>query len=321
MIPYHYRSTPDDSGVTMIHSDMKAAQDSPVHQHDCYELALIVRGSCEIQTPATRAPLIPGDLFLIRPDQPHVFRPDKNTFIMYCQFAPNVSPRATKLLLDALHEHSLSESAAPSRRVRELRAFERESRSAGVPLLLRAELEDADNPVDFNNLLHLNRAETERILLLYQSILNEQNERTLGFAEMKRLLLEQLLILLSRMLNQQFTQMRQSSSWQRDFIDSVLAEIEENLARNIDFEAIASSSGITLSHFRTIFKRYTGLSPIDYLNRARVLRALELLQTTELSVSEIAVQVGIYDANYFSRLFKKVTGYPPRYFKAISKNS
>lgn len=52
-----------------------------------------------------------------------------------------------------------------------------------------------------------------------------------------------------------------------------------------------------------------------------MLRALELLQTTELSVSEIAVQVGIYDANYFSRLFKKVTGYPPRYFKAISKNS
>ena len=319
MIPYRHRSTPDNSGVTMIHSDMEAVQDSSVHRHDCSELALVVRGSCEIQTAAARTPLISGDLFLIRPDQPHVFRPSKNAFIMYCQFAPTVSPRATQLLLDALQEHSLTESAAPSRRVRELRAFARESHEAYIPLLLRSELDGTANPADLNSPLHLNRAETERILLLYQSILSEQNERKPGFSEMKRLLLEQMLILLSRIMNQQFTQLRQTSSWQREFIDDVLALIEKNLTQNIDFDEIAASNGITLSHFRTVFKRYTGLSPVDYLNRARVLRALELLQTTELPVSEIAVQVGIYDANYFSRLFKKVTGYPPRYFKSISK--
>lgn len=59
------------------------------------------------------------------------------------------------------------------------------------------------------------------------------------------------------------------------------------------------------------------MSPTDYLNHVRISRALELLQVTSLSIAEIASRVGIYDANYFSRLFKKVTGYPPRYFKSI----
>lgn len=319
MIPYHNRAVLDDSGVTMIHSDMPSVQGPPVHQHDCYELALVVRGSCEIQTATIRAPLISGDLFLIHPNQPHVFRPEKNTYIMYCQFAPDASPRATAILLDALREHSGDENAAPSKRMRELRAFEQEARTAGSPILLRTGVKELNGLMDLNSLLHLSHAETERVLLFYQNILTEQNSQALSFSAMKRTLLEQMLILISRILNQQFTHVRQSGSWQHEFIDGVLAQIEDNLAQDIDFGEIAAQNGITLNHFRTVFKRYTGISPVDYLNRARVLRALELLQTTELQVSEIAVQVGVYDANYFSRLFKKVTGYPPHYFKSISK--
>ena len=59
------------------------------------------------------------------------------------------------------------------------------------------------------------------------------------------------------------------------------------------------------------------MPPTDYLNRVRILRALELLQTSDAPVAAIGRKVGIYDANYFSRLFKKVTGYPPRSFKSI----
>ena len=100
-------------------------------------------------------------------------------------------------------------------------------------------------------------------------------------------------------------------------INTVLAEIDRDLSQDIDFEGIAHSHGITLSYFRTIFKEATGMPPTDYLNRVRILRALELLQTSDAPVAEIGRKVGIYDANYFSRLFKKVTGYPPRYFKSI----
>ena len=80
---------------------------------------------------------------------------------------------------------------------------------------------------------------------------------------------------------------------------------------------IAKKQGISISYFRMIFKRHTGLSPIEYMNRVRMLQALQLLQTTQNSITDIAEQVGIHDPNYFTRIFKKLLGYPPSYFKAI----
>lgn len=311
MIPYHPREVLDDSGITLISADAPRAVSDAVHQHAFYELALVLRGSCEIQLPGSRAPLIPGDLFLICPDQPHVFRPGKNTFLLYCQFEPTAGVKARQAMQEALDDAALTERQAGQKRMRELRAFEQETLAAGAPVLLPT------NSGAVHGLIHLNHSETDCIHTVYRSILTEQTDRRGGFESMKRLYLEQLLILVQRVLRQQFEHVRQDVSWQHEMIDGVLAQIDADLARDVDFEAIARDNGITLSHFRTVFKRVTGLPPTDYLNRVRILRALELLQTTDLPVSEIATQVGIYDANYFSRLFKKVTGYPPRYFKSI----
>lgn len=96
-----------------------------------------------------------------------------------------------------------------------------------------------------------------------------------------------------------------------------LKHINQNLAGEVDFEAIAKQHGITSTYFRSIIKGIIGMTPTDYLNRVRILTALELLQVSDLPISEIAAQIGIWDANYFSRLFKRVTGYPPSYFKSI----
>ena len=54
-----------------------------------------------------------------------------------------------------------------------------------------------------------------------------------------------------------------------------------------------------------------GLSFIDWLNRERVEKACALLENTDLRVNEIAIRVGIDNANYFSVLFKKLTGSNP----------
>ena len=314
IIPYRARSIQDDSYITIIHSDMAALQHNAVHQHDFYELALIVRGSCELRTPTTRAPLIAGDLFLVRPDQPHLFRAEKNTYIIYCQFDRGLSPRRTDAMLAALFENNSAEGNAAAKRMRELRAFEQEFKT-----VVRT-YDGADRPTaDLSCLLHLSRGDAERIHLLFQNMLLEQSERKTDHDSMKQLFLDQLLITISRIaVQQEDSRVRQRSSWQRQFIDEAVAQIEGNLAQGVEFEQLAAQGGITLSHFRAVFKKHTGLSPVDYLNRARIMRALELLQTSDLAISEIAIQVGIYDSNYFTRLFKKVTGYPPRYFKSIS---
>ena len=127
-----------------------------------------------------------------------------------------------------------------------------------------------------------------------------------------------LLVFIRRIQLSQFELVSRESSWKEAMIGEVLTRIDQNLAQEIDFEAISHSRGITLTYFRSLFKEITGMPPTDYLNRVRILHALELLQTSDAPVAEIGRKVGIYDANYFSRLFKKITGYPPRYFKAIS---
>lgn len=53
------------------------------------------------------------------------------------------------------------------------------------------------------------------------------------------------------------------------------------------------------------------MSPIQYINRLRMIRACEGLESRRMSIKEAAEHVGIYDLNYFSRLFKKIIGCSP----------
>ena len=58
-----------------------------------------------------------------------------------------------------------------------------------------------------------------------------------------------------------------------------------------------------------------GTSPNDYLRKCRMERAAELLNNSESTVSEVCVQVGIPDAQYFSRVFKAYFGVSPSIYR------
>lgn len=197
-----------------------------------------------------------------------------------------------------------------AKRTRELRAFEQEHKTS-----VRTYDSGEQPTADLNCLLHLNRTDAERIHLLLQNMLTEQNEQKQEYDSMKQLFLEQLLITISRITVQQNTQVQQRSSWQRQFMDEIIAEIEANFTQGVDFEQLAAQGGITLSHFRAVFKKHTGLSPVDYLNRARIMRALELLQTSDLAISEIAAQVGYPNSSNLITLFAQRVGCSPSQFR------
>jgi transcriptional regulator GlxA family with amidase domain len=61
---------------------------------------------------------------------------------------------------------------------------------------------------------------------------------------------------------------------------------------------------------------YTGLSLHRYLTRYRIDRAVDLLSTTTMSVSEVGAAVGFPDPSHFSKAFEKVIGHPPSAFRA-----
>ena len=92
--------------------------------------------------------------------------------------------------------------------------------------------------------------------------------------------------------------------------------IRESIESSVTIQQIADELGVSYSNFRKLFKEYTGLSPATYQQELRLLRAKELLTTTDLSVKEIAYRLNFESPDYFSSKFKAKMGCKPSEIKA-----
>lgn len=79
--------------------------------------------------------------------------------------------------------------------------------------------------------------------------------------------------------------------------------------------ALADMAGMSPSHFARVFKAAFGISPINWLRRERISQAKRRLGDSNDRIQEVAMQVGYNDRFFFSRDFKKLTGFTPREFR------
>ena len=103
---------------------------------------------------------------------------------------------------------------------------------------------------------------------------------------------------------------------QVDMINRARLRIRESLETDVTIQQIADEQGVSYSNFRKLFKEYTGLSPAIYQQELRLLRAKELLTTTELSIKEIAYRLNFESPDYFSAKFKAKIGLKPSDIRA-----
>jgi AraC-like DNA-binding protein len=105
-----------------------------------------------------------------------------------------------------------------------------------------------------------------------------------------------------------------------EFINEVNKIIEKNLS-NPDFsiDTFAQSVNLGRTRFYKKIKGITGYSPKEYLCILRLKKAAELLHSSDLSISEIAYNVGFTDPLYFYRCFKKQFGMTSLQFKNSKK--
>jgi len=88
--------------------------------------------------------------------------------------------------------------------------------------------------------------------------------------------------------------------------------IEDNLTENISLGDLAAVVGLSVSHFKVLFREAVGISPHQYLIRRRVERAKNLLGEGKLSISQIATETGFAHQSHLAHHMHRVLGISPK---------
>lgn len=160
-----------------------------------------------------------------------------------------------------------------------------------------------------------NRFEDDETLKKYIfSIEKELSEKRTGYVIEAKYLLYSALIHIIREYNSthSMTDTLNSSEGMR----SAIAYINQNLEKKLILKDIADYACMSETYFSSVFKKFNGISPWDYITIKRVERAIELLKTTSQNKLQIAEKCGFSSPSNFYKAFKQVTGKAPGEFTA-----
>ena len=110
---------------------------------------------------------------------------------------------------------------------------------------------------------------------------------------------------------------------EEDLADRRMGQIRENIERyirehyntEISMQSVARAMNYSDAYFCKLFKQCFKVNFSAWLNEYRIDRAREMLQNTRLSVREVSTACGYSDANYFARVFKRITGKTPSEYR------
>ena len=102
-------------------------------------------------------------------------------------------------------------------------------------------------------------------------------------------------------------------------VQVVIEYIQKNYMENLSFDELLQLTNYSKSHFCKIFKDTTGMNLTEYINKYRVERACLELQFTKKNITEIAMQTGFNNIQYFSRIFKEYMDCSPKQYQLKMK--
>jgi AraC family transcriptional regulator of arabinose operon len=106
---------------------------------------------------------------------------------------------------------------------------------------------------------------------------------------------------------------------QIDPVQIGIAFLQRNFVKPVNVSTLADKVGLSVSHFSALFRESAGCGPRLYQTRLRMMKARQLLDTTDIPISKIANMVGYEDPLYFSRRFRSVHGVTATEHRARAK--
>lgn len=127
------------------------------------------------------------------------------------------------------------------------------------------------------------------------------------------LCLLEVLLLISRnsLARYGYSSIREETTVFPKHVEACLQYVREHLREPIELADLYTVASVSPQHLIRLFDRYLGMPPIRYINSAKIHAAIEMLRTSELSVAQIAYELGYDSPNYFARVFKKEIGVSP----------
>jgi AraC-like DNA-binding protein len=100
-------------------------------------------------------------------------------------------------------------------------------------------------------------------------------------------------------------------------LERALAYIQEHLCESFTLADLARAACISRFHFARLFRTSIGYSPMEYVLKARMEAAMQMLARGDQKIATTAAALGFFDQSHFTRTFRRMTGVSPRAFSRL----
>jgi len=254
----------------------------PLHVHDFHEIVIVYSGGAKHLTQDMEREILSGDFVSIKPGQAHGYKNIRDLVLMNILIKPSF-----------FSEDSYSLGSIPA--FRTMFGQEQEEDSRNDPIIH----------------FKLDHGVFSMVKSLIENAREELSGRPEGYEAMVISRIMELVVLLMR---NYITRDSARSGFAHE-ASVVFDYVKQNYHHPLSMEDLTGLSGMSESHVLRLFKRYLGCPPFQYINKLRLDEAADVLIQTDKSITEIALDIGYNDSNYFSRLFRKHHGLSPREYR------
>lgn len=251
----------------------------PWHYHKEVEFLAVTEGHLGIQTKHDYYLLGPGDVLMLGSSQLHRTHKNSSEGLRYVVFQVDLSQHFDQSTMPYLH------------------CFSELTQPLGT----------------LNYIFRENAAARQEAFALITDIFGESQTRQRGYEMAISSAIKRLMLLMMRSDTRGVLRGSDESGLMR--LRPALDYVDRHLGERIAVEDVCSLLNLSYHYFIKYFKKAMGLSFVDYVNYKRVKKAERLLLTRDLSIMEVAFEVGIPNMAQFYKLFKRHNNCSPKEFR------
>lgn len=105
----------------------------------------------------------------------------------------------------------------------------------------------------------------------------------------------------------------------KNFINETIHFMKNNIDKKITVDEMAKHQNLSTSHFSNLFRKSTGIAPLNYFIHLKMQKACQLLFSTDEKIKDVALKLGYDDPYYFSRIFKKQINISPENYRSSAQ--